>query len=94
MANTVVTSSTKWVKAVFNDDAPAVGMDQAYFSKEHIAEVRCLTSVFVSVKLDSGEVFACSTDGSINTLTIDSVDGVAPTSNADLCDKLAALIDY
>ena len=94
MANTVVTSSTKWVKVVFNDDAPATGITLGYFSKEHISEVRFVTSGFVSVKLDDGSIFTLSTDGAGNTLTIDSVDGVAPTSNADLCDKIAALIDY
>ena len=94
MANTVVTSSTKYVKVVFNDDAPATGMTQAYFSKEHLAEIHLSSDGFSAVKLDDGAIFDLSTDGANNTLTIDSVDGVAPTSETDLCDKLAALMDY
>ena len=94
MANTVVTSSTKYVKVVFNDDSALTGTHHAYFSKALISEIKAVTSGTVVVKLDSGESFSISTDGSQNTLTIDSVDGVSPTDNNDLCDKIAALMDY
>lgn len=94
MANVVVTSSTKYVKVVFNDYAGAVNMTQGYFSKEHLAEVRALDSGTVSVRLDDGSIFTISTDGVQNSLLIDSVDGVTPTDNDDLCDKIATLMDY
>ena len=92
MANTVITSATKYVKVVFNDDAPMAGMVQGYFSKSLISEVRGMSDGFVVVKLNSGESFNISTDGALNTLTIDSIDGVAPTDNTDLCDKITGLM--
>ena len=92
MANTVVTSSANSVKVVFNDDSALTGMTQGYFSKSSISEVREVVMGTVLVKLDSGDTFNISTDGAQNTLTIDSVDGVAPSSNTDLCDKIAGLI--
>jgi hypothetical protein len=64
------------------------------FSKSLISEIKSILSGTVVIKLDSGESFSISTDGIQNTLTIDSVDGVAPLSNTDLCDKIAALMDY
>lgn len=94
MANTVVTSAAKYVKAVFNLDSAITGTDQGYFSKDHIAEIRAVSSGFVVVRLDYGATFAISIDGSKNTLKVDSIDGIAPVSNNDLCDKIAALMDY
>ena len=92
MAKTVVTSTATVVKVVFNDDAPAVGMTQAYFCRSNISEVRNISAGSVRVVLLTGASFSVSTNGAGGTLTVDSVDGVAPSSNIDLCDKIGALI--
>jgi hypothetical protein len=42
--------------------------------------------------IEQGLLFTISFDGSTGTMQVDSVDGVAPTSNSDLYDKLIALI--
>ena len=94
MANTVVTSDTKKVKVVFNDLSSIVGMTQAYFSKSTISEVKCFGTGYVEVVLNNSDVWQISTDGSNNTLRIDTVDGETPTDNDDLCNKIAALMDY
>lgn len=95
MANAVVTSSTKYVKVVFNDMSTSAGRTIAYFSKEHIAEVYTPgCDCYVVIKLDDGAIWDVSLTGNDNTLMIDTVAGATPSDNADLCDKIAALIDY
>ena len=93
MANAVVTSDSTKIKVVFNDLSDMAGRHTSYFKKGDLVEVYADTSdAFVTVVLGHNQSFKVSTDGSIGTLIIDSVDGVAPTSNADLRDKIASFI--
>lgn len=95
MANIVVTSDTKWVKAEFNDLAVPTGILAGYFSKEHIAEVLCRQKEgFVEVRMDNGDRWPVSFELSDEAFIVDSVDGVTPTDNGHLMDMIAAFIDY
>ena len=94
MANAVVTSDTKKIKVVFNDLSSTVGMEQGYFSKEHLVEVHESSDGYVIILLDNDSCWKISTDGSGGTILVDSVNGVSPTDTTHLCDLIAGLIDY
>lgn len=90
MANIVITSTTNSIKFVFNVEANQ-------WSKEcwHKASAHFYLedgNAFVEAREDNGTSIALSFDGAGNTKQVDSIDGVAPTSNSDLYDKLIALI--
>lgn len=93
MANVVVTSDAQKIKVVFNDLSASAGRDVSYFQKSDIVEVYSdATDSYVTIVLGHNENFNVSIDGTFGTLIIDSVDAVAPSSNADLRDKIAAFI--
>lgn len=99
MANVVITSTTNSVKidnGVYAGVEGALGVIQkkATFRKHDIRRIALAPSdASVSVFLiEHGLTFTLSWDGSTGTIQVDSVDGVAPTSNSDLYDKLIALI--
>jgi hypothetical protein len=92
MANLVVTSTANTISVVFNAMASAAKMEKGTWLKSRITFRLMVSNAYVDV-LVAGEVdWAVSFDGSSNTMQIDSVNGVAPTSNSDLYDKLIALI--
>lgn len=93
MANIVVTSDTNYIKVEFNDYYPDdYPIEIAYYNRNDIEKVE-LYSNMVAVHLigDSERDWELTYDGT-GGLQVDSVDAVAPTSNEDLCDKIAALI--
>ena len=94
MANLVVTSTTKHVKVEFNDASASLGISVAFFSKNHISEVKLNDSGYVEIVLGNGDIWQVSNDGIKNTLIVDTVDGVSSVSNSDLADKIAGFIDY
>lgn len=86
MANIVVTSTTNSIKVEFNEVVNPEGIEAGVWRKSDIRLKRY--SNFVKV-IANGD-FDVSFDTAY--LQIDTIDGVAPTSNADLYTKLSALI--
>lgn len=92
MANLVVTSTTDTIKVVFNDLATAYGIKKATWHKARITFQLLPSDSYVKVLVLNEPNWAVSFDGSTGTAQIDSVNGVAPTSNSDLYDKLSTLL--
>ena len=92
MANIVVTSNTNNIDVVFNDLAAATGIKKGNWNKLRITFQLMPSDAFVKVFILNEPAWAVSFNGAADTLQIDSVAGVAPTSNSDLYDKLIALL--
>lgn len=92
MANIVVVSTTNNIKVDFGVLDSVTLISKGTWRKEEVSFFLKPSTAYVLVKVHNDLPFAISWDGSSNTLQIDSVDGVAPTSNSDLYDKLIALI--
>jgi hypothetical protein len=92
MANIVVTSTTNSIKVDFGALDSVVGLSKGVWRKEEVSFFLKQSNAFIMVKVHNDTPFAVSWDGSSDTLQIDSVGGVSPTSNSDLYDKLIALI--
>lgn len=99
MANVVIVSTTNSVKidnGVYAGIEGSLGVIQkkATFRKHDIRRVALhpTEANVVVFLIEHGLTFTLSFDGSTGTMQVDSVDGVAPTSNSDLYDKLIALI--
>lgn len=91
MANIVVTSSTNYIKAVFNDMATAAGADTGYWAKSTIEKVVLRNDGAVEVVEGSSRVWVLDLNGTLGAI-VDTVDGATPSSNSDLMDKLATAI--
>jgi hypothetical protein len=89
MANIVITSSTNLFKVEFNDMASAAQRDKGCWQKSDVRFdlAESASSVIVTVKGEPQWVVQYS-----GGMQIDSVNGVAPTSNSDLYDKLITLL--
>jgi hypothetical protein len=99
MANIVMTSTTNTIKCdngVYSGLSGALGIIQkkATFRKDEIFRISLDPNEnFVEFQFKSKlNYFILTYNGSSGTLQVDSIDGVAPTSNSDLYDKLIALI--
>ena len=92
MANIAVTSSTSNFIIDFGDYVSVTGIKKATWQKQRISFRLMASDSFVQVLVVGEPNWAVSFNGSANTLQIDSVNSVAPTSNSDLYDKLIALI--
>ena len=92
MANIVITSSTNSIKVDFGIYSTSLGLSKAVWRKEDVHFNLKHSNEFVEALVYNTNSFAVSFDGSSNTLQIDSIDAVAPTSNSDLYTKLIALI--
>ena len=92
MANVVVTSDANTIKVDFGIYYPTYcPVSIAYYNRNEVNKVE-LYSTVVSVHVLSGtKDWELSFDGSAG-FHVDTIDGVAPTDNSDLCDKVAALI--
>lgn len=93
MANIVITSTANYIKVDFGAYYPTSHpIELAYYNENSLEKVE-LYSGMVKVHLQSeyGRDWELSYDGSIG-FQVDSVGGVAPTSNKDLCDKIGTLI--
>lgn len=93
MANTVVTSTTNAIKVNFNDDVNKGRFSQGTYTKSGIEHVLLNGDHVEVVALDSTRWILSHETNSIQALTIDTVDGVAPASLSDLYDKISALIE-
>jgi hypothetical protein len=92
MANLVITSTTNTINVSFNDLSVPVGIKKGCWNKTRITFNLAPSDLIVKVLVIGESSWAISFDGSSGTLPVDSVNGVAPTSNSDLYDKLVALI--
>lgn len=91
MANIVVTTTATRIYAVFNDMAASAGVSKGYWAKDTIEKVVQRTDGAVEVVEVSSRVWVLDMAGTLGAI-VDTVDGVAPTDNADLMNKLAAAI--
>lgn len=90
MANITVTSTTNTLQVDFGDYYPlAYQFQKGTWKKDHIQSIQLDSGVYISI--DDERLWVVSYDGS-NGFQIDSVDGVIPTSDLDLYNKLIALI--
>lgn len=92
MANVVVVSTANTIEVEFNDFASLIGYKRATFQKRRISFQEMNDESFVRIENAQGEHWAVSYNLSEDSIIIDLVDGVAPTSNNDLYNKLKALI--
>jgi len=92
MANLVITANTNDIAVSFNDLAAAVGIKKGNWHKARITFQLMPSDAFVKVLVLNEPTWAVSFNGAADTLQIDSVASVAPTSNSDLYDKLIALL--
>jgi hypothetical protein len=100
MANIVMTSTTNSIKCdngVYSGVSGALGVMQkkATFRKDEVFRLSLSPDesyVQVLFKSRANAQFLFSFNGATGTLQVDSIDGVSPSSNSDLYDKLIALI--
>lgn len=92
MANIVVTTTGDIFNIDFGVYDAAVKMKKSTFIKTKVRFELMVSDAFVRVSVQDMQDFAVSFDGSAGTLQIDLINGVAPTSNSDLYDKLALLL--
>ena len=92
MANVIVVSTANTIEVEFNNFASLIGYKSATFQKRRISFQEMSDESFVRIENAQGEHWAVSYNLSGGSLIIDSVDGLAPTSNNDLYNKLKALI--
>ena len=93
MANIVITSTTNSIKADFGVYAPTIKIKKGAWRRDLITSFQLADGdeFIVAYVVGENRWNLSYTNGSAN-LIVDSVDGVAPTSNSDLYDKLIALI--
>lgn len=92
MANLVITSTTNSISVDFGVLGVAPYPKKGTWNKNEIVQISLQPSdTFVKVINIGDPEWQVSYDGN-NGLQVDSVAGVAPTSNSDLYTKLVALI--
>ena len=92
MANVVVITTPNLFIVDFGVFAPLVGYKKATFQKGSISFQLVNDETFVRVEDSRGGNWSVSYNLSGQALIIDSVDGVAPTSNEDLFNILSSKI--
>lgn len=98
MANVVITDTSKtgWIKIVYNDyNSSLTDHKEQYQLKSDITAVDIITVGANDVVeiMNSNSIRNYYTNiASDNFFTVDSVNGVAPTSITDLRDKILALL--
>ena len=93
MANITITSSTNAISVDFGVYATMFETKKQTWRKNAISNFRLNyneSKIFAQILYE--KEWMVSYDGSAGTLQIDSINGVAPSSNSDLYDKLIALI--
>lgn len=86
MANLVITSDSNRIYIVFNDYTSQAGMPSGDWDKSAISIVMNLSDIDIFFSALNEQQFRFSFN---SQLIVDSVDGVAPVSNADLFTKLS-----
>lgn len=88
MANLVLVTTAKSVKVEFNDLAG--DYSKGTWALDQIASIRQY-GTYVEIIMKNDQRWLCSYDAT--KMQIDTIDTVAPTSNADLYTKLIAIIE-
>ena len=92
MANLVITSTTNTIHVDFNDYTVPIGIKKSQWDKQRIRFELAPSDALIKVLVIGESAWAVAYTATDNCLIIDSVAGVAPTSNSDLYDKLIALL--
>jgi hypothetical protein len=92
MANVTITDTTTILEVDFGVYSASFGVKKENWHKHSIHFKLVHGDAFIKCGEDNGSDIAISWDGSGNSYQVDTVNGVAPTSNADLYDKLVALL--
>jgi hypothetical protein len=89
MANVVIVSTTNTIQITWNSAGSVWASEVWHKASVHFFLER--TALFVEAREDNGTSTAFTFDGAQGD-QIDTIDGIAPTSNLDLYNKLMALI--
>lgn len=93
MANLVVTSTATKISVDFGALSSAVGFSKGTWEKDVIGSVVLDSATnWVEVHTKTGDNWKVCYTAYADSLVIDSIDGVAPTSNSDLYTKIVALM--
>jgi hypothetical protein len=93
MANVVVTSDSTSILVEFNDSASVLGLKRRTWRRADVININLRSDEsIIEVTTSIGQIWLVSYNSVSGALIIDSVNGVAPTSNADLFTKLRALM--
>ena len=92
MANVTITSTANILKVDMGDYASEAGVKKENWHKSSIHFKLVAGETFVKVGEDNGTDFAICFEETCNAYIVDSVDGVAPTSNEHLYNLLVALL--
>ncbi len=93
MANVVVTSDSTSILVEFNDASSVLAMKRGAWRRADIVNINLRSDEsIIEVITSIGQTWLVSYNSVVGALIIDSVNGVAPTSNADLFTKLRALM--
>src|SRR3990172_10260578 len=92
MSNITITSTANTIELNYGDYAAAIGLSKSLVVKSGVKFVNlAVASAYVETAVNNLTLpLVYIASGSF--YIVDSVDGVAPTSNSDLYDKMAALI--
>ena len=92
MANIVVTSTAEYIKVDFGAYYPdSYPVSKAYYNRNELEKVELYSNVVKVHMLDASKDWELTWDGA-EGFQVDTIDTAAPTSDSDLCDKIAALI--
>lgn len=89
MANIIITSTTNSIRV--NWCVHAKQWSKETWHKASIHFYLDVSELHVQASEDNGTSVLLSYNGATGTMQVDTIDGVAPTSNSDLYDKLIAL---
>jgi hypothetical protein len=93
MANVVVTSDSTSILVEFNDTSSVLAMKRGTWRRADVININLRSDEsIIEVITSIGQTWLVSYNSVAGALIIDSVNGVAPTSNADLFTKLRALM--
>jgi hypothetical protein len=92
MANITVTKVGDSINIDLGVYAVVVDTEKATYQKNSIFLALNAANTFISVYINNRPAWTVSWDIVAGSFCIDSVEGVAPTSNLDLFNKLAALL--
>ena len=88
-----ITSDAIQVHVDFNGYEPSTGFHNTSFKRSHISIVNLVDSDrHVEVYMLNGDEYDISYTDTDGALTVASIDGVQPVSNADLKNKINALV--
>lgn len=90
MTNIVITSTTSTITLTCNDLSNVMGGPTFTYNKSAISLIDNTTSV--TMQVTGLIVLRFSYNGSANTYQVDSINGAAPISNADLLSKMQAVV--